>query len=133
MVRQLEFALFDFRLHEEYSPERGSRVLEVLDEVRREVAVVHPPAFNRFSHSFGHVFGGGYAAGYYSYTWAEVLSADAFSAFEETGVLDLDTGRRYRQEILEVGGSRDALDSFKAFRGRAPSIDAMLRHLGIAA
>ena len=94
-----------------------------LDAVRAEVAVLVPPPFNRFQHSFSHIFAGGYAAGYYSYKWAEVLSADAFGAFEEAGVLDLETGRRYRREILEVGGSRDALDSFKAFRGRAPSIE----------
>ena len=130
-LRQVEFALFDMLIHSE--PEAPDRVQALLDAVRAEIAVLVPPAFNRFQHSFSHIFGGGYAAGYYSYTWAEVLSADAFSAFEETGILDLDTGRRYRQEILEVGGSRDALDSFKAFRGRAPSIDAMLRHLGIAA
>ncbi len=130
-LRQVEFGLFDMRIHSE--PEAAGRVQATLDAVRAEIAVLVPPAFNRFQHSFSHIFGGGYAAGYYSYTWAEVLSADAFSAFEEAGVLDLETGRRYRREILEVGGSRDALDSFKAFRGRAPSIDAMLRHLGIAA
>jgi oligopeptidase A len=130
-LRQVEFALFDMLVHSE--PGAADHIQALLDGVRAEVAVLIPPSFNRFQHSFSHIFGGGYAAGYYSYTWAEVLSADAFSAFEETGVLNLDTGRRYRQEILEVGGSRDALDSFKAFRGRAPSIDAMLRHLGIAA
>ena len=130
-LRQVEFGLFDMLIHSE--PGAAGRVQATLDAVRTEIAVLVPPAFNRFQHSFSHIFGGGYAAGYYSYTWAEVLSADAFSAFEESGVLDLATGRRYRREILEVGGSRDALDSFKAFRGRAPSIDAMLRHLGIAA
>ncbi|HEX7638452.1 MAG TPA: M3 family metallopeptidase [Burkholderiaceae bacterium] len=130
-LRQVEFALFDMRIHTE--PDAPARVQEILDEVRSEVAVLLPPAFNRFQHSFSHIFGGGYAAGYYSYTWAEVLSSDAFSAFEDAGVLDVETGRRYRREILEVGGSRDALDSFKAFRGRAPTMDAMLRHLGIAA
>jgi oligopeptidase A len=130
-LRQVEFALFDMLIHSQ--PGAADRVQATLDAVRAEIAVLVPPSFNRFQHSFSHIFGGGYAAGYYSYTWAEVLSADAFSAFEESGVLDLDTGRRYRREILEVGGSRDALDSFKAFRGRAPSIDAMLRHLGIAA
>ena len=130
-LRQVEFALFDMLIHSE--PGASGHVQATLDAVRAEIAVLVPPAFNRFQHSFSHIFGGGYAAGYYSYTWAEVLSADAFSAFEESGVLDLDTGRRYRREILEVGGSRDALDSFKAFRGRGPSIDAMLRHLGIAA
>ena len=130
-LRQVEFALFDMLIHSQ--PGAADCVQATLDAVRAEIAVLVPPSFNRFQHSFSHIFGGGYAAGYYSYTWAEVLSADAFSAFEESGVLDLDTGRRYRREILEVGGSRDALDSFKAFRGRAPSIDAMLRHLGIAA
>ena len=129
-LRQVEFALFDMRIHAEAGA--SQRVQATLDAVRQEIAVLIPPAFNRFQHSFSHIFGGGYAAGYYSYTWAEVLSAVAFSAFEESGVLDLDTGRRYRREILEVGGSRGALESFKAFRGRAPSIDAMLRHLGIA-
>jgi oligopeptidase A len=131
MVRQLEFALFDFRLHEEYSPERGSRVLEVLDEVRREVAVVEPPPFNRFAHSFGHVFGGGYAAGYYSYKWAEVLAADAFAAFEEAGVFDRATAERFRRAVLATGGSRKALDAFIDFRGRAPELDALLRQTGI--
>ena len=129
-LRQVEFALFDMLIHSQ--PGAADRIQATLDAVRAEVAVLAPPSFNRFQHSFSHIFSGGYAAGYYSYTWAEVLSADAFGAFEESGVLDLDTGRRYRREILEVGGSRDALDSFKAFRGRAPSIDAMLRHLGIA-
>ena len=129
-LRQVEFALFDMLLHSQ--PGAADRIQATLDAVRAEIAVLVPPSFNRFQHSFSHIFSGGYAAGYYSYTWAEVLSADAFSAFEESGVLDLDTGRRYRREILEVGGSRNALDSFKAFRGRAPSIDAMLRHLGIA-
>jgi oligopeptidase A len=132
MVRQLEFALFDFRLHEEYAPERGSRVLELLAEVRREVAVVEPPAFNRFSHSFGHVFGGGYAAGYYSYKWAEVLAADAFAAFEEAGVFDRQTAERFRRAVLATGGSRKALDAFVEFRGRKPSLDALLKQSGIA-
>ena len=132
MVRQLEFALFDFRLHEEYSPERGSRVREVLDEVRREVAVVEPPPFNRFAHSFGHVFGGGYAAGYYSYKWAEVLAADAFAAFEEAGVFDRATAERFRRAVLATGGSRKALDAFIDFRGRQPKLDALLKQSGIA-
>jgi oligopeptidase A len=132
MVRQLEFALFDFRLHEEHSPQRGSRVLELLDEVRREVAVIQPPPFNRFSHSFGHVFGGGYAAGYYSYKWAEVLAADAFAAFEENGVFDPATADRFRRAVLATGGSRKALDAFVEFRGRQPSLDALLKQSGIA-
>jgi oligopeptidase A len=130
MLRQIEFSLFDMRIHAE--PQAAGRVQQVLDEVRREVAVVQPPAFNRFQHSFSHIFAGGYSAGYYSYKWAEVLSADAWSAFEETGVLNPDTGRRYRREILEAGGSRPAMESFKAFRGREPSIAALLRHQGIA-
>jgi oligopeptidase A len=130
-LRQVEFALFDMRLHSEPGSEAG--VQQVIDEVRREVAVLVPPAFNRFQHTFSHIFAGGYAAGYYSYKWAEVLSADAWSAFEEEGVLNPETGLRYRQCILEAGGARDAIDNFKAFRGRAPTIDALLRHQGMAA
>jgi oligopeptidase A len=130
MLRQIEFSLFDMRLHAE--PGSEARIQEVIDEVRAEVAVFPPPAFNRMQHSFSHIFAGGYAAGYYSYKWAEVLSADAYSAFEEAGVLDTDTGRRYRQEILEAGGSRPAEESFRAFRGREPRIDALLRHQGMA-
>jgi oligopeptidase A len=133
LVRQLEFALFDFRIHLEYDPARGPRTLEILEEVRREVAVVSPPAWHRFPHSFNHVFAGGYSAGYYSYLWAEVLSADAFAAFEEAGVFDAATGARYRREILAVGGSRPALESFVAFRGREPQPDALLRSYGLAA
>jgi oligopeptidase A len=133
MVRQIEFALFDFRLHDEYTPERGSRVAQLLDEVRREVAVVEPPPYNRFAHGFGHVFSGAYAAGYYSYKWAEVLSADAFAAFEEAGVLDRPTAERFRRAVLATGGSRNALDAFIEFRGRAPALDALLRQSGIAA
>ncbi len=133
MVRQLEFALFDFRLHLEYDPARGARVNELLDEVRAQVAVIQPPSFNRFPHSFSHIFAGGYAAGYYSYKWAEVLSADAFSAFEEAGIFDADTGKRFLQAILEQGGSREPMDLFVEFRGREPTIDALLRHSGLAA
>ncbi len=129
-LRQVEFALFDMRLHSE--PGSEARVQQVIDEVRREVAVLVPPAFNRFQHTFSHIFAGGYAAGYYSYKWAELLSADAWSAFEEEGVLNPETGLRYRQCILEAGGARDAIDNFKAFRGRAPTIDALLRHQGMA-
>ncbi|GAB6067038.1 oligopeptidase A [Methylothermus subterraneus] len=131
MVRQLEFALFDFRLHLEYDPAQGGRIYELLDQVRDEVAVFKPPAFNRFAHSFTHIFGGGYAAGYYSYKWAEVLAADAFSRFEEEGIFDPLTGRAFLEHILETGGSRPALESFIAFRGRKPKIDALLRHTGI--
>ena len=133
MVRQLEFALFDFRIHREYDPERGGRVYEILDEVRDEVAVFRPPAWSRFAHAFSHIFAGGYAAGYYSYKWAEVLSADAFSLFEENGVFDQSTGRSFLNNILEQGGSKDAMELFVAFRGREPQIDALLRHSGIAA
>ena len=129
-VRQLEFGLFDMRIHSE----RGvsSQMQRVLDEVRAQVAVVQPPAYNRFAHSFSHIFAGGYAAGYYSYKWAEVLSADAWSAFEETGPLSVPTGRRLREQVLEAGGSRSALENFVAFRGREPRIDALLRHQGMA-
>ncbi|MDL2337276.1 MAG: M3 family metallopeptidase [Pseudomonadota bacterium] len=133
-LRQVEFSLFDMRLHAEPGSEK--RIEELLDEVRDEVSVFKPPAFNRFQHSFSHIFAGGYSAGYYSYKWAEVLSADAWAAFEETaqagGVLNVETGRRYRQAVLEAGGSRPAMESFKAFRGREPSIDALLRHQGMA-
>ena len=130
-LRQVEYALFDMRLHAER--DAAERVMAVAAEVRQEVAVIFPPAFARTPHTFSHIFAGGYSAGYYSYKWAEVLSADAWSAFEEAGVLDASTGQRYRREILEAGGSRPALESFKAFRGREPQIDALLRHQGIAA
>ncbi|MFZ5593086.1 MAG: oligopeptidase A [Pseudomonadota bacterium] len=133
MVRQLEFSIFDFRLHLEYDPARGGRIYEILDEVRRQVAVIRPPSFNRFPHSFGHIFAGGYAAGYYSYKWAEVLSSDAFSRFEENGIFDRDTGIRFLSAILEQGGSRDPMELFVEFRGREPQIDALLRHSGITA
>jgi oligopeptidase A len=130
LLRQVEYALFDMRIHLE--PAAADGIQRVMDEVRREVAVFELPPFQRYQHSFSHIFAGGYSAGYYSYKWAEVLSADAFSAFEESGLFDAETGRRYRREILEVGGSRDAMDSFRAFRGREPSIAALLRHHGIA-
>jgi len=132
MVRQLEFALFDFHLHRDYDPKRGARVHETLEAVREQVAVVRPPAFNRFENSFTHVFSGGYAAGYYSYKWAEVLSADAFSAFEETGIFDRDTGSKFLSSILEQGGSREPMELFVDFRGREPTIDALLRHSGLS-
>jgi oligopeptidase A len=132
LVRQIEYALFDFRLHHEYAPGRGARVAEILAEVRREVAVVEPPAYNRFANSFGHVFGGGYAAGYYSYKWAEVLAADAFAAFVEAGVFDRATADRFRRAVLATGGSRNALEAFVEFRGRAPQLDALLEQSGIA-
>lgn len=133
MVRQLEFALFDFLIHARYSPETGGRIYETLDEVRKQVAVVIPPGFNRFAHSFSHIFAGGYGAGYYSYKWAEVLSADAFSLFEDKGIFDRETGESFLRNILEQGGSHDAMELFVAFRGREPEIDALLRHNGIAA
>ncbi|WP_417499054.1 oligopeptidase A [Methylophaga sp.] len=133
MVRQLEFSIFDFRLHLEFDPEGGNQVDKILAEVRDQVAVVKPPKFNRFAHSFGHIFAGGYAAGYYSYKWAEVLSADAFSKFEEKGIFDRETGLAFLNNILEQGGSKEPMELFIAFRGREPEIDALLRHSGIAA
>jgi oligopeptidase A len=133
MVRQLEFSLFDFRIHRDYDPKKGGRIYETLSQVREQVAVVIPPAFNRFAHSFGHIFAGGYAAGYYSYKWAEVLSSDAFSLFEEKGIFDPATGNAFLTNILEKGGSEDAMELFVKFRGRKPTIDALLRHNGIEA
>jgi oligopeptidase A len=134
-VRQIEFSLFDMLLHASYDPTTQT-VQQLLDEVRQEVAVMIPPGYNRFQNSFSHIFAGGYAAGYYSYKWAEVLSADAYAAFEEQAqkngqIVDPQTGLRYRREILEQGGSRPAMASFKAFRGREPSINALLRHQGM--
>ncbi len=135
MLRQIEFSIFDMRLHHDFDPAAGKRVLELLAEVREKVAVMVPPPYNRFPNSFSHIFGGGYAAGYYSYKWAEVLSADAYGAFEEQrgrgGILDAGTGARFRDEVLAVGGSRPAAESFRAFRGRDPSVDALLRHSGM--
>jgi len=131
MLRQIEFAVFDMRLHSEFDPASGRSSQELLEEVRDRVAVLRPPAYNRFPNSFSHIFAGGYAAGYYSYKWAEVLSADAYSFFEENGVLDARAGQRFRDEILAVGGSRPAAESFRAFRGREPRVDALLRHNGM--
>ena len=133
MVRQLEFSIFDMRIHQEFSPQQGGRIYQILNQVRKEVAVIQPPEFNRFAHGFSHIFGGGYGAGYYSYKWAEVLSADAFSLFEKNGIFDQNTGESFLRNILEQGGSRDAMELFVAFRGREPKIDALLRHSGIAA
>ncbi|MGY4043160.1 oligopeptidase A [Aeromonas hydrophila] len=133
MLRQLEFALFDFRLHQEFDPASADQIPALLDEVRSQVAVMTPPAFNRFQHSFSHIFAGGYAAGYYSYKWAEVLSADAFSRFEEEGIFNLATGQSFLKNILEKGGSKEPMELFRAFRGREPQVDALLRHSGIAA
>jgi oligopeptidase A len=133
MLRQIEFAVFDMRLHSEFDPASGRSARELLEEVRDRIAVLKPPAYNRFANGFSHIFAGGYAAGYYSYKWAEVLSADAYSFFEENGVLDPRAGQRFRDEILAVGGSRPAAESFRAFRGREPSVDALLRHNGMIA
>jgi oligopeptidase A len=131
MLRQIEFALYDFRLHANYDPATGAQTLPVLQDVRKEVALLRHPSYNRYPHSFAHIFAGGYAAGYYSYKWAEVLAADAFSAFEEAGIFDQETALRFREEILEVGGSRDIMDAYVAFRGRKPTLDALLRLSGI--
>lgn len=131
MVRQLEFSLFDLRIHRDYNPADGDTIQQTLDAVREQVAVRKPPAYNRFQHGFGHIFAGGYAAGYYSYKWAEVLSADAYSRFEEEGIFNRETGQDFLRAILERGGSRDAMELFKEFRGREPSVDALLRHSGI--
>jgi oligopeptidase A len=133
MLRQIEFSLFDLRLHHDYDPNGSKTVLQLLDELRDEVAVMKPPAWNRFPHGFSHIFAGGYGAGYFSYKWAEVLSADAYDLFEQNGVLDAETGARFWREVLAVGGSRPALESFKAFRGRAPQVEALLRHNGMIA
>ena len=133
MLRQLEFALFDFRLHQEFDPANPALIPTLLAEVRSQVAVLTPPAFNRFQHSFSHIFAGGYAAGYYSYKWAEVLSADAFSRFEEEGIFNPATGQSFLKNILEKGGSKEPMELFRAFRGREPKVDALLRHSGIAA
>ncbi|RJG42678.1 oligopeptidase A [Motilimonas pumila] len=133
MVRQLEFSLFDFKLHLEYDAEAKTNPQQVLDAVRAEVAVAIPPAYNRFQNGFSHIFAGGYAAGYYSYKWAEVLSADAFSRFEEEGIFNPQVGADFMTNILEKGGSASPMSLFKAFRGREPSVDALLRHSGITA
>jgi len=131
MLRQIEFALFDLRVHADYDASAGSRVMDTLHAVRDEVSLVKQPDYNRQPHSFSHIFAGGYAAGYYSYKWAEVLAADAFAAFEESGIFDTATAERFRREILEVGGSRDFMDAYVAFRGRKPTLDALLRQCGI--
>ena len=134
-LRQVEFSLFDMLLHSQHDP--ADDFMPLLDSIRKEVAVLQSPAFSRSAHTFSHIFAGGYAAGYYSYKWAEVLSADAYAAFEESagadGLPSAETGKRYREEILESGGSRPAMESFKAFRGRAPTLDALLRHQGMSA
>jgi oligopeptidase A len=131
MLRQIEFALFDFLLHTTFDPWGNQSVQDLIDQVRREVAVLLPPEFNRFQNSFSHIFAGGYAAGYYSYKWAEVLSADAFAAFEEAGIFDPEMASALRDRLLAVGGSRDIMDSYRDFRGREPTVDALLKHTGI--
>jgi oligopeptidase A len=133
MLRQLEFSLFDFTLHEHFVDAQQTNVQEWLDNVRQQVCVLTPPAFNRFQNSFGHIFAGGYAAGYYSYKWAEVLSSDAFSRFEEEGIFNQQTGQDFLNNILEMGGSKEPMELFVAFRGREPQVDALLRHSGISA
>ncbi|WP_143871426.1 oligopeptidase A [Catenovulum sediminis] len=132
MLRQLEFSLFDFELHLEYDANKGIDIQQKIDQVRDKIAVSKPPAFNRFQHGFSHIFAGGYAAGYYSYKWAEVLSADAFSRFEEEGIFNQETGRSFLHNILEMGGSKEPMELFKGFRGREPQVDALLRHCGIS-
>ena len=130
-MRQLEFSLFDMHLHTDFDPQAGQTALQLLNQVRARVAVIKPPAYNRFPNNFSHIFAGGYAAGYYSYKWAEVLSADAYALFEENGVLNPEVGHRFWSEILAQGGARPAIESFMAFRGREPAIDALLRHNGM--
>jgi len=132
MVRQIEFAIFDLRLHAEYSQRTGNDIYALLDEIRQQVAVIEQPDFSRFAHAFSHIFAGGYAAGYYSYKWAEVLAADAWSAFEEHGIFDPAVAARFRTEILEIGGTRKISDAFVAFRGRPPRIEPLLAQSGIA-
>ena len=131
MLRQIELGLFDFLIHTDYDPDKPVPVLDTLARVRNEVALIQHPDINRLPHAFSHIFAGGYAAGYYSYKWAEVLAADAYAAFEEAGIFDRATATRFRREILEVGGSRDIMEAYKAFRGREPTIDALLRQTGI--
>ena len=130
MIRQLEFAIFDFRLHMEFSENEKLDIQTLIDDVRKSIAVIDTPSFNRFQNSFSHIFAGGYAAGYYSYKWAEVLSADAFSRFETEGLFDQTAGRAFLREILEPGGVKDPMSMFVAFLGRKPSVDTLLRHLG---
>jgi oligopeptidase A len=132
MLRQIEFSLFDMHLHELVEITSVTQVQDVLDRVRTQISVVKTPVFNRFQNGFSHIFAGGYAAGYYSYKWAEVLSSDAFAAFEEEGIFNKETGTRFLQCILEKGGSRPAIESFRCFRGRDPEISALLRHSGIS-
>ena len=131
MIRQLEFSLFDFHIHADYNPSNGDEIQTILNKVREQVSVVKAPEFNRFQHGFSHIFAGGYSAGYYSYKWAEVLSADAFSRFEEEGIFNAETGQSFLNNVLEMGGSKEPMELFVAFRGREPNVDALLRHSGI--
>jgi oligopeptidase A len=132
MLRQIEFALFDLLVHRQPDITSAVQIQQILDQVRNEIGVVETPAINCFQNGFSHIFAGGYAAGYYSYKWAEVLSADAFAAFEEEGIFNPETGNRFLQCVLERGGSRPAMESFRCFRGREPDIEALLRHSGIS-
>ncbi|MCK5728925.1 MAG: oligopeptidase A, partial [Methylococcales bacterium] len=125
------FSLFDFKIHQNFDPEIGGRIYETLNNIRAQVSVISAPDFNRFAHAFSHIFAGGYAAGYYSYKWAEVLSSDAYSLFEAKGIFDSATGEAFLTQILEKGGSCDAMELYKNFRGREPNIEALLRHNGI--
>jgi oligopeptidase A len=131
MVRQIIFAVFDFRIHIEFDSTQTGQIQKILDEVREKLSVMPTPAFNRFQNSFTHIFSGGYAAGYYSYKWAEVLASDAFSKFEETGIFNSKTGAEFLHNILETGGAEEPMDLFIKFRGRAPTVDALLRHLNM--
>ena len=131
MLRQLEFAIFDLRLHLEFNPKIKNQIQKILDEVRAKVSVIPQVKFNRFQHGFAHIFSGGYAAGYYSYKWAEVLSSDAFAKFETDGIFNQKTGNKFLTTFLELGGSVDPMVLFKRFRGREPKIEALLRHSGI--
>ena len=131
MMRQLEFAIFDFRLHLEFDEKNPLCVQTILNEVRQKFSVFLPPEFNRFQNSFSHIFGGSYAAGYYSYKWAEVMACDAFSLFEEKGIFDRATNKKYQETFLESGGAKDPMDLFIAFRGRKPTVDALLKQSGI--
>ena len=133
MLRQIEFSLFDFKIHNDYVAGEPCQIQAVLNDVRSRTSVVHAPEFNRFQHGFSHIFAGGYSAGYYSYKWAEVLSADAYAKFEEEGIFNPQTGQAFMQHILEKGGSEEPMELFKNFRGREPRVDALLRHSGIAA
>ncbi|PAJ73425.1 oligopeptidase A [Pseudoalteromonas sp. NBT06-2] len=132
MLRQIEFSLFDFHIHADYDPQKTCQIQTILNKVRTETSVIKAPEFNRFQHGFSHIFAGGYSAGYYSYKWAEVLSADAFSLFEEEGVFNVQIGKSFMENILEMGGSKEPMELFKAFRGREPKVDALLRHSGIS-